>query len=115
MQCSFYGDKNFGKERFLVAEHLTSSNTKTAYVINFKLSIHISHSLLHKSISPFLPRISSSCFIALLQSIYKSYFEQNQWKLDYSKNIWKEEKCVHAFIWVLVRFISVRKIIENHN
>ena len=36
-------------------------------------------------------------------------------KVDYSKNIWKEENCRHGFLCLLVGYMSVKKIIENCN
>ena len=36
-------------------------------------------------------------------------------KVDYSKNIWKEESCGHDFVCLLVGYISVKKIIGNCN
>ena len=40
-------------EWFLAGEHLTSSSTKTAQTINFKLCTHISNRLLQKTIKVF--------------------------------------------------------------
>ena len=53
--------------------------------------------------------MSYSAFAAILWQILKSHFERKQSKTDYPKNIWKEEKSVDAFFWVLVICISVRK------
>ena len=36
-------------------------------------------------------------FAAILWQILKSHFERKQSKADYSKIIWKEEKCMHGF------------------
>ena len=46
--CSFHGSRNFAREKFLHGEHLTSSSTKTAERIKFKLCAHISYRLLTK-------------------------------------------------------------------
>ena len=46
----------------------------------------------------------------------KAHFAWKQLKEDYySKNIWKEENRGHAFVGILVSYISVKKIIENCN
>ena len=45
----------------------------------------------------------------------KSNFTWKQLKIDYSKNIWKEENHWHGFVYFLVGYISVKKIIENCN
>ena len=45
----------------------------------------------------------------------KAYFAQKQLKVDYSKNIWKEENRRHGSVFLLVGYISVKKIIENCN
>ena len=45
----------------------------------------------------------------------KVYFSWKQSKVDYSKNIWEEENRGHGFVFVVVGYISVKKIIENCN
>ena len=45
----------------------------------------------------------------------KTYFGLKQLKVDYSKNIWKEENPGNGFICLFVGYISVKKIIENCN
>ena len=45
----------------------------------------------------------------------KAYFAWKQLKVDYSKNIWKEENRGHGFVCLLVGYISVKKTIENCN
>ena len=45
----------------------------------------------------------------------KAYFARKQLKVDYSKNIWKEENRGHGFVCLLVGYISGKKIIENCN
>ena len=102
-------------EWFLAGEHLTSSRTKTAQTINFKLCVHISSRLLHKSVPVFFLIMSWSFFIAIIRRILKAYFPWKQWKADYSKNIWKEKNRGHGFVLLLVGYISVKKIIENCN
>ena len=54
-------------------------------------------------------------FIAIIWRVSKSYFAWKQLKVDYSKNIWKEENRGHGFVCLLVGYISVKKIIENFN
>ena len=60
--CSFHGQMNFARERFLGGEHLTSASTKTAQTNNFKLCAHISKRLLHKTMPAFLLIMSYSFF-----------------------------------------------------
>ena len=45
----------------------------------------------------------------------KAYFAWKQLKVDYSKNIWKEENRGHGFVCLLVGYISVKKNIEHYN
>ena len=45
----------------------------------------------------------------------KAYFAWKQLKVDYSKNIWKEENRGHGFVCPLVGYISEKKNIENCN
>ena len=45
----------------------------------------------------------------------KVYFAWKRLKVDYSKNIWKEENRGHCFICLSVGCISVKKIIETRN
>ena len=113
--CSFNGYRNFAKEKFLGGEHLTSSSTKTAQRINFKLCTHISNRLLHKTVPAFFLIMSHSFFIAIIRRVLKAYFAWKQLKVDYSKNIRKEENRGHGFVCLLVGYISVKKIIENCN
>ena len=51
--CSFHGQKNFNNKKFLSGEHSTSSSTKTASTIEFKLCKNSSSRLLDKSVSQF--------------------------------------------------------------
>ena len=45
----------------------------------------------------------------------KAYFAWKQLKVDYLKNIWKEENCGDGFVCLLGGCISVKKNIENCN
>ena len=107
--CSFNGYRNFAMEMFLGGEHLTSSRTKTAESINFKLCTHISNRLLHKIVPAFFIMMSYSFFIAITQRALKAYFVWKQLKVDYWKNIWREENRGHGFACVLVGYISVKR------
>ena len=78
-------------------------------MIDLKFCTHSSNRLLHKSVSTIFLIMTYSALPAILWQILKSHFERKQSKTDYPKNIWKEEKCVHGFFWVLVMCISVRK------
>ena len=100
--CNFHGSRNFARETFLGGEHMTSSSTKTALAINFKLFTHTSNRLLHKTVPAFLLIISHSFFIAIIRRVLKAYFAWKQLKVDYSKNIWKEENRGHGFVCLLV-------------
>ena len=60
--------------------------------------------------------MSYSFFTAITQHALKAYFTWKQLKVDYSKNIWKEENHGHGFVCLLVGYISVKKkITENCN
>ena len=45
----------------------------------------------------------------------KACFAWKQLKIDYSKNIWKEENRGHGFACLLVGYVSVKKNIESFN
>ena len=108
--CNFHGQRNFAREKFLFEEHLTSPSTKTA-----ELSTNIFNRLLHKTVPTFFLIMSYSFFIAITRRALKAYFAWKQLKVDYSKNIWKEENSGHGFVCLLVGYISAKKIIENCN
>ena len=66
---------------------------------------------MHKTIP--IP-MSYSFFIAITQQVLKAYFAWKQVKVDYSKNIWKEENRRHSFVSWLATY-QWEKIIENCN
>ena len=108
--CNFHGQRNFAREKFLFEEHLTSPSTKTA-----ELSTNIFNRLLHKTVPTFFLIMSYSFFIAITRRALKAYFAWKQLKVDYSKNIWKEENCGDCFVCLLGGCISVKKNIEICN
>ena len=107
--CNFHGYRNFAREKFLSGEHLTSSSTKTAERTNFKFCANISNRLLQKTVTAFFLIMSYSFFIAITRRALKAYFAWKQLKVDYSKNIWKEENRGNGFICISVGCISVKK------
>ena len=107
--CSFHGQRNFARVKCLGGEHLTSSSTKMAWRINFKLCTHSSNRLLHKTVPAFFLIMNYSFFIAITRRALKAYFASRHLKVDYSKNTWKEENRGHGFVCLLVRYISVKK------
>ena len=108
--CSFHGQRNFTMETFLGGEHMTSSSSKTAKRINFKLCTRISNRLLHKTVPMFFLIMSHhSFFVAIIRRVLKAYFAWKQLKVDYSKNTWKEENRRHGFVCLLAGYISVKK------
>ena len=58
--------------------------------------------------------MSYSLFIAITRQALKAYFAWKQLKVDYSKNIPKEENCGHGFVSWLATY-QWKKIIENFN
>ena len=46
---------------------------------------------------------------------FESSFCMKKLKIDYSKNIWKEENRGHGFVCLLVGYMSVKKNIEYWN
>ena len=66
-----------------------------------------------KAVPAFFLIMSYSFFIAITRRTLKAYFTWKQLKVDYSKNTWKEENRGHSFVFLLVGYISVKKIIEN--
>ena len=107
--CSFHDQRNFARERVLGGKHLTSSSMKRAWTFDFKLYKHISKRLLHKTVLAFFLIMSYSVFIAIIRRALRAYFAWKQLKVDYSKNIWKEENRGHGFVCLLVGWISVKK------
>ena len=97
--CSFHVYSNFAREWFLDGKQFTSSSTKTAQTINFKLSTHIFNRLLHKTISAFFLIMSCSFFIAIIWRVLKGYFSWKQWKNDYSKNVYKKKIAVTVLLF----------------
>ena len=53
-------------------------------------------------------------FIAIIWRALRAHFARKQLKVDYSKNIWKEENRGHGFVCLLVTY-QWKKIIENFN
>ena len=51
----------------------------------------------------------------IIRRVLKASFAWKQLKVDYSKNIWKEENRGHGFVCPLVGYISEKKNIENCN
>ena len=71
--------------------------------------------MLHKTVPAFFLTMSYSIFIAIIRRVLKAFFAWKQLKVDYSKNIWKEENRGHRFVCPLIGYISVKKNIENCN
>ena len=89
---------NFTRGKFLGDEHLTSSSTKMALRINFKLCTHISNRLLHKTVPAFFLIMSYSVFIVITRGALKAYFAWKQLIVDNSKNIWREKNRAYSFV-----------------
>ena len=102
-------------EKFLGGKCLTSSSTIRTWRINFKLWAHISNRLLHKTVSVYFVAMRYSCFIAITRRALKLYFAWKQLKVDYSKNIWKQENRGYGFVCPLLATYPWKKIIENYN
>ena len=66
--------RNFDREWFLGCEQSTSSSTKTAQTINFKMRTHISNRLQRKYLPVFFLIISHPFFIAIVGRVLKAYF-----------------------------------------
>ena len=82
---------------------------------NFKLCKLISKRLLHKTVPAFFLIMSHSFFIAIIRRAVKAYFAWRQLKVDYSKNIWKEEITgTVLFAFYLAKY-QWKKIIEHWN
>ena len=107
--CSFDVKRNFTGEKFLGGEHLTGSSTKTVKRINFKLCKHISNRLPQNTVPGFSVIMIYLFFLAITRRALKAYFAWKELKVDYSKNILKEENRGHAFLYLLVGYISVKK------
>ena len=72
LQFSWLG--NFARGKFLGDEHLTSSSTKMAEMINFKLCTYISNRPLHKIVPGFFLIMSYSFLIVITRRALKKYF-----------------------------------------
>ena len=59
--------------------------------------------------------MSYSFFIGINRRALNAYFAWKQLKVNYSKNILKEENRGHGFVCLLVCYISVKNINENCN
>ena len=108
--CSFHGLRNFAGERVLGGEHLTSSSTRTALTIDYKLWTHISNRMQNIKVPAFFLTVSYSFFISINQQFMKAYFAWKQLKADHSRNFWrkKKENCWHGFVCPLVGYRSVK-------
>ena len=53
--------------------------------------------------------MTDSFFIAIARRVLKACFAWKQLKVEYSKNIWKEENREDGFVCLLVGYISVNK------
>ena len=103
---------SLGKRFWVVST--TRSSTKTASTVNFNLCTLISNRLLHKIMPAFFLLIMShSFFIAIIRRVLKEHFAWKQLKVDYSKNIWKEENRRHSFVCLSVGYISVKKLLKT--
>ena len=57
--------------------------------------------------------MSYSFFILTTEQALKAYFAWKQLKLDYSKNIWKEENHGQGFVCLLFSYISEKKTLKT--
>ena len=64
---------------------------------------------MHKTVFVFFLTMSYSFFIAIIWRVLKAYFAWKQLKVDYSKDIWKEQNCGHGFVCLLVGYKTVKK------
>ena len=58
---------------------------------------------------PFFLIMSHSFFIAIILRVLRAHFAWKQLKVDYSKNVWKEQNRGQSFVCLLVGYISVKK------
>ena len=109
--------EGFCQGNFLGSEHLTSSSTKTAQMINFKLNTHVSNRLLHK-IMPLFFLIKSHLFIFYCNNLksFESIFRMKTVKSRFFKKYLKRRKSRARFCFSLGWLhISKKKIVENCN
>ena len=111
--CSFHGYRNFARECFLGGEHLTSSSTKTAQTINFKLCTHISNRLLQKTIKVFSNN-ELFIFYSNNSTSFESVFSMKTVKSWLFKKYLKGKKLREQFYlslgWL---YISVKKLLKT--
>ena len=94
--------EGFCQGNFLGSEHLTSSSTKTAQMINFKLNTHVSNRLLHK-IMPLFFLIKSHLFIFYCNNLksFESIFRMKTVKSRFFKKYLKRRKSRARFCFSL--------------
>ena len=69
---------------------------------------------MHKTVPAFFLIMCYWFFIAIIRQALRAYFSWKQLKVDYSKNIWKEENRGHSFASWLAKY-KLKKNIENYN
>ena len=84
-------------------------------MIRFELCTHISNRLLHKTVPAFFLTMNYSFFITITRWVLKAHFAWKLLKVDYSKNILKEENRGHCYVCLLVGYMSVKKNYWNCN
>ena len=93
----------------LGGERLTSSSTKMAERINFKLCTHISNRLLYKTVPAFFLIMSYSFFIAITLTSFESIFCMKKVKNRLFKILFEKKQIAgHGFFCLLIGYISVK-------
>ena len=94
--------EEFCQGNFLGSEHLMSSSTKTAQMINFKLNTHVSNRLLHKIVPTFF-LIKSHFFLFYCNNLksFESIFRMKTVKSRFFKKYLKRRKSRAQFCFSL--------------
>ena len=98
--CSFQGQRNLARERFLGGKHLTSSSTKTAKSIIFKLCTHVSNRLLHKTVPAFFLIMCYSFFYCNNSMSFASVFCMKTVKKRLFKKIFEKKKMAGMLLFI---------------
>ena len=109
--CSYHSHRNFANEKLLGGENLNIWHlTLKRSTLDFA---HISNRLLHKIVPVCFLTMSYLFFITITPRVLKSNFAWKQLKVDYSKNILKEENREHGFSSVGWLHTSEKKLLKT--
>ena len=107
--CNFHGQKYFAKESFWLLNTWQAPVQKRIKqtTLNFAHTILTACPIKQNCTCGFSDN-ESFISIAIIPWVLEVYFVRKWLKVDYWKNIWKEENCGHRFVCSFVEYISVQ-------